>query len=52
MLCLFVKMSPLNIFDLMTNLVIHLIDELHICGPVHARWMYPIEQVKDLKGHV
>lgn len=35
----------------MTHLVNHLIDEIHICGLVHARWMYPIERaMKNLKG--
>jgi hypothetical protein len=37
----------------MTHLVIHLVDEFHICGPIHARWMYPIESaMKDLKDYV
>jgi hypothetical protein len=31
-------------FDLMTHLVIQLVDELEICGSVTTRWFYPIEQ--------
>jgi hypothetical protein len=30
-------------FDMMTHLIIHLIDELKIYGPVGARWCYPME---------
>lgn len=38
---------------LMTLLVLHLVDELDICGPVHSCWMYPIEQAtKNLKGYI
>jgi hypothetical protein len=34
----------LGFFDLMTHLLIHLIDELEICGPVGARWCYLVER--------
>jgi hypothetical protein len=30
-------------FDVMTHLVLHVVEELAICGPVHSRSMYPIE---------
>jgi hypothetical protein len=47
------KVFPPRLFDLMTHLVVHLIDELNICGPVHFRWMYPIKHaMKNLKGYV
>jgi hypothetical protein len=37
----------------MTHLVVHLIDELNLCGHVHSHWMYPIEwAMKDLKSYV
>jgi hypothetical protein len=37
----------------MTHLIIHLVEELDLCGPVHTRWMYPIERyMKALKGYV
>jgi hypothetical protein len=31
-------------FDLMTHLIIHLVDGLEICGPTAARWCYLIER--------
>jgi hypothetical protein len=50
-LCLLEKVFPPNFFDLMTH-VIHLIDELELCGHVHTRWMYLIKHaMKDLKGY-
>jgi hypothetical protein len=37
----------------MSHLPIHLVQQLDICGPVHTRWMYPIERyLKRLKGYV
>ncbi len=30
-------------FDVMTHLVLHVVEELTICELVHSRWMYPIE---------
>jgi hypothetical protein len=45
-------MQP-SFFDVMTHLVIHFIKELDLCGPIHTRWMYCIEQMnKVLKGYV
>jgi hypothetical protein len=35
---------PLGFFDLQTHFIIHLVDELEICGHVGSRWCYPIEQ--------
>ncbi len=44
---------PPAFFDVMTHLLVHLVDEVDICGPVHARWMYPMERyLKLLKNHV
>ncbi|XP_026453712.1 uncharacterized protein LOC113355142 isoform X2 [Papaver somniferum] len=34
---------PPSFFDIMTHLPIHLAGEAIIAGPVHYRWMYPIE---------
>lgn len=46
------EFSP-SLFDIMTHLLLHLVEELQLCGPVHMRWMYPIEQyLKILKGFV
>ncbi len=43
---------PTN-FDVMTHLVIHIVEELDLCGLVATRWMYPIEHyMKVLKGYV
>jgi hypothetical protein len=42
-LCLLEKVFPLTFKDIMSHLMIHLVEELYICGPVHCRWMYPIE---------
>jgi hypothetical protein len=46
------KVFPLDCFGVMTHLVMHLI-ELDLCGPIHTRWMYPMEKVqKALKGFI
>ena len=53
MLCLLEKEFPPSFFDPMTHLLVHLVEELHICGLVHSRWMYPLERyMKSLKGFV
>ena len=52
-LCLLEKAFPSTFMDVMSHLLIHLVKELYICGPVHSRWMYPIERyMKSLKGYV
>ncbi len=52
-LCLLEKVFPPRFFDVMTHLVVHLIEKLDICGPISAPWMYPIEcALKYLKGYV
>ena len=44
---------PPSFFDIMTHLPYHLAKELDLCGPVSARWMYPVERyMKVLKSHV
>lgn len=43
-LCLIEIHFPPGFFDIMTHLVIHLVGELEICGPVHSRWCYCIER--------
>jgi len=30
-------------FDVMIHLVIHLVEELDLCGLIHTQWMYYIE---------
>ncbi len=44
---------PRAFFDVMSHLTLHIVEELDICGPIHTRWMYPIEQaMKVFKGYV
>jgi hypothetical protein len=44
---------PPSFFDIMVHLILHLVDELDMCGPVHTRWMYCVEHLnKVLKGYV
>ena len=44
---------PLSFFDIMTHLPYHLVQELDLCGPMSARWMYLVERyMKTLKSHV
>ena len=36
----------------MVHLIVHLVREIRLCGPVFLRWMYPIERyMKILKGY-
>jgi hypothetical protein len=47
------KVFPLTCFDVMTHLVVHLVEELDLYWLVHNRWMYPIDRyMKALKGYV
>jgi hypothetical protein len=47
------KEFPPSFFDIITHLLLHVVDELEICGPIHHRWMYPMEwMMKLLKGYV
>jgi len=42
-----------SFFDIMVYLIVHLVREIRICGPVFLRWMYPIERcMKIFKGYV
>jgi hypothetical protein len=52
-LCILEKEFPPSLFNVMTHLMYHLVEELDLCGPVHTRWMYPIERyMKTLKNFV
>ena len=42
--CLLELCFLLGFFDVMTHLVVHLVEELEICGPVHSRWCYSVER--------
>lgn len=43
-LCMLEHLMPPAFFDIMVHLPIHLADEAAIVGPVHFRWMFPIER--------
>jgi len=52
-MCMLEKMFPPSFFDVMSHMPIHLVQQLQVCGPVHTRWMYPVERyLKTLKGYV
>jgi len=47
------KEFPSMFLNVMTHLLVHLVQQLFICGPVHCRWMYPIERyMKTLKDYI
>ena len=43
-LCKLEKIFPPAFFDVMVHLAIHLPEEVMLGGPVHYRWMYPVER--------
>jgi hypothetical protein len=44
---------PPSFFDCQMHLLVHLVDEVAIIGPVHCRWMYWLERyMAVLKGYV
>ncbi|XP_060213431.1 uncharacterized protein LOC132640717 isoform X2 [Lycium barbarum] len=43
-LCHLEMIFPPSFFTVMVHLVVHLVDEVRHGGPVHYRWMYPIER--------
>lgn len=52
-LCELERIFPPSFFVIMLHLPIHLASEALIAGPVHYRWMYPIERyLGKLKGYV
>ncbi|KAL6348316.1 hypothetical protein AAG906_005615 [Vitis piasezkii] len=52
-LCLLEKYFPPSFFDIVLHLLVHLVREVRLCGPVYLRWMYPFERfMKVLKGYV
>ncbi|XP_050281315.1 uncharacterized protein LOC126722213 [Quercus robur] len=52
-LCELEKIFPPSFFIVMVHLVMHLAAEAQIGGPVHYRWMYPIERyLSRLKSYV
>ncbi|XP_074377419.1 uncharacterized protein LOC141718946 [Apium graveolens] len=52
-LCKLEKIFPPSFFDVMIHLMVHLVRELRLCGPVFYRWMFPFERFnKILKSYV
>jgi hypothetical protein len=52
-ICILELCFPPAFFDVMQHCLIHLVDELEICGPVGGRWMYPCERyLGTLKSYV
>ena len=52
-LCELEMFFPSYFFDIMVHLVVHIVREVRLCGPMYLRWMYPVEQyMKILKGYV
>lgn len=41
---LFERWFPPSFFDVMTHLVLHLVEEVDLCGPVQPRWLYGVER--------
>ena len=52
-MCELEQYFPPSFFDIMVHLIVHLVREVKLCGPVYLRWMYPFERyMKVLKGYV
>ncbi|XP_071740336.1 uncharacterized protein [Rutidosis leptorrhynchoides] len=52
-LCDLERIFPPSFFDVMIHLSVHLASEARLGGPVHYRWMYPIERyLGTLKSYV
>lgn len=52
-LCLMEIWFPPAFFDCMPHLMVHLVEELRIFGPVHSRWCYGVERfLYELKKSV
>ena len=44
MLCHMEMIFPPSFFTSQVHLIVHLVEEAKMGGPVHYRWMYPIER--------
>lgn len=52
-LCVLETIFPPSFFEIMEYLVIHLVEECRLGGPVHYRWMYHFERLsKYMKDNV
>ena len=51
-LCQMEMYFPPSFFDIMVHLIVHLVREIQMCGPVVLQWMYPIERYMEVfKGY-
>ncbi len=51
--CKLEKAFPPSFFNCQVHLLVHLMDEIAIAGPMHCRWMYWLERYMEiLKGYV
>jgi hypothetical protein len=42
---------PPSFFDIMSHLIVHLVKEVELAGPISYKWMYYLKRyMKDLKG--
>lgn len=52
-LCQLEKIFPPSFFDIMEHLIVHLVEEVKLGGPVRFRWMYYVERyLMTLKRYV
>lgn len=52
-MCILEVCFPPSFFDIMQHTLVHLVDEVEMCGPVGGRWMYPFERyLGTLKSYV
>ncbi|KAL3676119.1 hypothetical protein R1sor_026067 [Riccia sorocarpa] len=52
-LCKLERTLPPDYFDSQIHLLVHLVQEVSLCGPVHGRWMYWLERyMKVMKDDV
>jgi len=52
-LALLEREFPPSFFNVMTHLLVHLVEELELCSLIPTRWMYHVEHyLKTLKGFV
>ena len=52
-LCQLEMYFPPSFFDIMVHLIVHLVKEIRLCGPVYLRWMCPVGRyMKVLKRYM
>ena len=52
-LCYMEMLFPPSFFTVMIHLIVHLVEDAKLGGPVQYRWMYPIERyLGKLKSYV